>query len=175
MPLMGVEAPEVFEPLEVIHREGLRIITGALKSTPKSLLYSVACTPPLMILTQQIAGQFLVNFQTNPNQLTKIYYEWNGDEAQLTPLGAFAEAQNYLISTGKTNIEIRRRITHEEQELLFKCKFNISRNKKHALKLITRNKLIEPTKFSLYTDGGYSAKVGKITTGFALLEDTHII
>ena len=43
------------------------------------------------------------------------------------------------------------------------------------MKLITRNKLIEPTKFSLYTDGGYSAKVGKITTGFALLEDTHII
>lgn len=161
LPLMGMETDEDIEPLEVVWRETLRIITGALKSTPIALLYAESGLPPLKILIPHLAGKLWYRTNTCPdNIINQEMLEWDGVGDGWSPLGVQWEIERFMTRhmRGDLTLQLPGR---DLLDKVYRCQFRIVGTIAEALTLHERGDLLKtPSPVLLWTDGSYRTGLG---------------
>jgi len=156
LPLMGMESPQLLHPLEIAWRETLRVITGALRSTPIPLLHHRSGLPPLKELIEEQAGRTWLQAKSALNNLLRDeYLTWNGVGDGWSPLGAHWRADEFLTPLIRQT-EAPRHLTIRQLDILYKCKFNMASSKTAAMKLYNNHQLIpRDCELQLWTDGSF--------------------
>ena len=62
----GNVSDDTLEPLNVLHRQGIRLCLGAFKSSPKEALYVEANEPPLQIRREDLMMRYGLKIKSNP-------------------------------------------------------------------------------------------------------------
>ena len=161
LPLLGVEHKDILEPLEVMWRRALRVITGALPSTPKAILYAESGLPPLHILIEEYCGTMLARLLTNPNLLTYEYLQWNGEGDGWSPLGALWKVQRVLEDKMLLweklpfyGVEQLRKPTFDQLDSLHRLKAISYDSRQEALEAHAQGNLLDKSDHAVWTDGG---------------------
>ena len=66
----GNVSKDALEPLNVIHRQGIRLCLGAFKTSPKEALYVEANEPPLEVRREDLLMRYALKIKSNPNNPT---------------------------------------------------------------------------------------------------------
>ena len=61
---------DTLEPLNVIHRQGLRLCLGAFRTSPKESLYVEANEPPLEVRRKDLLMRYALKIKANPGNPT---------------------------------------------------------------------------------------------------------
>ena len=169
-PAIGVETSKELEPLEVAWRKALRVITGALPSTPKPLPHAESALLPLSLHIKYACARHLCRLLSKLNilDIQLSVMEWNGLQRSWSPLAAHEAALNSippgLLDFNKDYYDIEQYSLPNDAGLdaFFNTKLVLHDTRKEALKLHKENKLLCDRIISLWTDGGFKleAKVG---------------
>ena len=172
LPMLGVEHKDILEPLEVVWRRTLRVITGALPSTPKAILYAESGLPPLHILIEEYCGKMLARMLTNPNLLTYEYLHWNGEGDGWSPLGALWKAQRVLEDKMLLwqnlpfyGVEQLRKPSFDQLDSLHELKTISFESRQEALEAHAKGNLLDMPDHAVWTDGGCRPSERRGSTG----------
>ena len=157
LPLLGMEADSLIEPLNVAWRETQRVISGGLRSTYVPLLHHRTGLPPLRQIIEEQAGRLWLQIMSTSQHILRTELDaWDGYGDGWSPLGSVWRAQRYLSPSIHGGLEHLEMPHSRSLDMLYTCKFLLPASKKAALELHRSRALVHyDCHYHLWTDGSY--------------------
>ena len=173
LPLLAMEHADTVRCLQVALNESLRVISGALKSTPIPLLYSETNMPTLKMMISEATNRLAIRLHGSPGILTSELARWNGTGAGFTPFSALKDAEDYLVQKGFRSIEMLSYFPAAGLDLIYdRVRLNCLETRTDAIRSLQQGTLLKSADISLWTDGAWNQTRGG--AGAVLLDNTTL-
>ena len=158
LPLMAAEAST--GALEVVKKalnKYMRVITGALPSTPIPILHSSSGIPDLETLINDSARRYYMSMSMRPGSALDLDFEsWNGQGNASSPFKGLYETERNLPAILTTEpLTGLGHLDHLCQEVVSNLQFDIASDREEAKDLIEQGGIISHEGINVYTDGTF--------------------
>ena len=158
LPLMAAEGPTGnLRVIEVALNKYMRVITGALRSTPIPLLHAGSKIPNLQTMINDSSRRFYLKMSMQPDSaLDRDFEKWNGEKNASSPFRGMYETERELPELLKS-VELSGvdHIHANCQLAISDLQFHVESNREEAIELIKKNEIISHEGINLYSDGSF--------------------
>ena len=156
-------------PLIKAYNQIMRVVCGAICTTPISLLHAGSRMPPLSAIIQQDCTRLVLSSVASNTQLGSDYLSWDGFGDGWSPLGCAWSCLRLVVPAAFDSIQDRLKPSIAELDLLYKCNFKICNDRDEAIRHLESNTLLhKESSIEVWSDGSFSPASNSGGTGYVI-------